>query len=367
MKKLSNNNVSIGMVLLKMRTLIALIVLTVVFTILLQTTRGINFLHPLNLITISKHVAITGILAIGMTFVIITGGIDLSVGSIVGLTGMIAGGLINEGLVLNIFGMTIYFQVWVIMIICLALGVFLGWLNGILITRLNVAPFIGTLGMMYIARGFANIRSGGATFPNLQGNPALKNTGFELLGAGRFLGLPISVWLMVVLLIMALYVAKKTPFGRHVYSIGGNQRAAELSGVQVKSVTTKVYMFSGFCAALVGLIIASQLVASHPATGEGYEMNAIAATVLGGTSLSGGIGTVGGTIIGAFVIGILNDGLVMLGVSEFWQNVIKGVVILAAVILDQTQQRMNAHSVENRAKKSFKQRRQEKKEGVEDV
>jgi ribose/xylose/arabinose/galactoside ABC-type transport system permease subunit len=353
-KGLEKNNFTIGMVLLKLRTVIALILLTVVFTILVSTTRGINFLHPLNLMTISKHVAITGIMAIGMTFVILTGGIDLSVGSIVGLSGMIAGGLINEGLVLNMFGITIYFNVLVIILICLVLGTLIGGVNGLLITRLNVAPFIGTLGMMYIARGLANIRSGGATFPNLQGEVKLGNTGFTILGAGRFLGMSFSVWLMIILLLLTVYVSKKTPLGRHIYAIGGNRRAAELSGIQVKKVTTAVYMFSGFTSALVGLIIASQLVAAHPATGESYEMNAIAAAVLGGTSLSGGIGSVGGTIIGAFVIGVLSDGLVMLGVSEFWQNVIKGLVILAAVILDQTQQTMNARSTELKEQRARK-------------
>lgn len=354
MKLLKQDSGSVGMLLLKMRTIIALVILTAVFTVMLRSTSGINFLHPLNLVTISKHVAITGIMAIGMTFVIVTGGIDLSVGSIVGLCGMIAGGLINEGLVLNMFGVTIYFQVWAIILICLVLGTLIGGLNGLLITRLNVAPFIGTLGMMYIARGFANIRSGGATFPNLQGSAELGNTGFTILGAGKIIGIPLSVWLMIFILILTFYVSRKTPLGRHIYAIGGNRRAAELSGVQVGSVTTLVYMFSGFCSALVGLIIASQLVAAHPATGESYEMNAIAAAVLGGTSLSGGIGTVGGTIVGAFVIGVLSDGLVMLGVSEFWQNVIKGLVILAAVIFDQMQQRMNARSTESRDKKKQK-------------
>nr|WP_319474012.1 ABC transporter permease [uncultured Sphaerochaeta sp.] len=351
---IKNNDFSIGMILLKLRTIIALVLLVIVFTVLLNSTRGINFLHPVNLMTIAKHVAITGIMAIGMTFVILTGGIDLSVGSIVGLCGMIAGGLINEGIVLNMFGGTLYLHVPLVILVCLVLGTAIGGVNGLLITRLNVAPFIGTLGMMYIARGFANIRSGGATFPNLQGKPELGNTGFPILGAGRFLGMPLSVWLMIVLMLITIYVAKKTPFGRHIYAIGGNQRAAELSGIQVKKVTTLVYMFSGFTSALVGLIIASQLVAAHPATGESYEMNAIAAAVLGGTSLSGGIGSIGGTIIGAFVIGVLSDGLVMLGVSEFWQNVIKGLVILAAVILDQTQQRINARSSENRDKKQRK-------------
>ena len=337
------NKARIGLILMNLRTIIALVIISLVFTFLLNM-KGINYLSPFNLITMTKHVALTSMMAIGMTFVIITGGIDLSVGSIVGFCGMIAGGLINEGLVLNPLGITLYFRVWAIIIICLILGTGIGALNGFLITRFNVAPFIGTLGVMYIARGFANIRSGGATFPNLQGSAELKNTGFEILGGGRFLAIPLSVWLMIALALVTVYTAKKMPLGRHIYAIGGNPRAATLSGIRVKTIKLIVYSFSGFCSSLVGLIIASQLLAAHPATGRSFELDAIAAAVLGGTSLSGGIGTVGGTIVGAFVIGFLADGLVMLGVSEFWQNVIKGVVIILAVIFDQAQQKMRARA-----------------------
>ncbi len=331
---------NVGYVLLKLRTVIALVVLVVAFTAMLST-KGINFLNPLNLVTVTKHVAITGIMGIGMTFVIITGGIDLSVGSVVGICGMVAGGLIRDGLSLDMFGVTIFYHVWAIIIICLAFGAMIGAVNGFLVTKLNVAPFIATLGTMYIARGFANIISGGATFPDLQGKAALGNTGFPLLGTGQFLFLPLTVWIMILILAFMTYVSRKTPLGRHVYAIGGNARASRLSGIKVEKVTTLVYMFSGFCAALVGLIVSSQLVASHPATGESYELNAIAAAVLGGTSMSGGIGTIGGTIIGSFVIGVLSDGLVMMGVSEFWQNVFKGLVIILAVVFDQANQRMN--------------------------
>lgn len=357
--KLNNQNLSIGMILMQARTFIALFILTIAFTIILSN-RGINFLSPINLVTITKHVAITAILGIGMTFVILTGGIDLSVGSIVGLCGMIAGGLIHQGLVLNSLGITIFYHVWVIILITLVLGILIGLVNGLIITRFGVAPFIGTLGMMYIARGLANIRSGGATFPNLQGKEELANTGFPFLGAGKILGLPVSIWILIVMLALAIYVSKKTPLGRHIYAIGGNARAARLSGVKVNRITLVVYAFSGFCAAVVGLIIASQLVAAHPATGETYELSAIAAVVLGGTSLSGGIGSVGGTIIGAFVMGILGDGLVMMGVSEFWQNVIKGVVIIAAVIFDQAQQKMKARSAIASVNQERKSAREEK-------
>jgi erythritol transport system permease protein len=203
-----------------------------------------------------------------------------------------------------------------------------------------VAPFIATLGMMYVARGTALLMSGGATFPNLVGKPEFGNQGFPVLGSGTILGIPLSIWLLLVVAAIAAYIATKTPFGRQIYAVGGNERAATLSGVNVIRVKLAVYMISGFCAAIAGLVVASQLVASHPASGETFEMNAIAAAVLGGTSLSGGRGTIGGTIVGAFVIGVLSDGLVMMGVSEFWQMVIKGVVIVGAVILDQMQRRI---------------------------
>jgi erythritol transport system permease protein len=354
MTKTSGGMRTVGYFLMKMRTVIALIILIIAFTAMLAG-KGINFLHPLNLVTVAKHVAITGIMGMGMTFVIITGGIDLSVGSAVGICGMVAGGLIRQGLSLDLFGVTIFYHVWAIILICLALGAIIGATNGFLVTKLGVAPFIATLGTMYIARGFANIISGGATFPDLQGKEALGNTGFPFLGAGKFLALPLSVWIMIAILAIMTYVSMKTPLGRHVYAIGGNQRAARLSGIRVEKVTTLVYIFSGLCSALVGLIVSSQLVASHPATGESYEMNAIAAAVLGGTSMSGGIGTIGGTIIGSFVIGVLSDGLVMMGVSEFWQNVFKGLVIILAVVFDQANQRMNVRmsvSEDKRARKA---------------
>jgi erythritol transport system permease protein len=323
-------------ILLRGRAFIALIVLVIVFALL-----NPNFLTPTNIVIMAKHSAINAILGIGMTFVILTGGIDLSVGSIVGLAAMVAGGLINEGLRLEVFGVIVYFQVWAIILITLvSVGLLAGLINGLVITRFNVAPFIATLGMLYVARGLALLRSNGNTFPNLVGRPELGNTGFPVLGAGEILGINYSIIIMIVYALIAAFVTNRTSFGRQVYAIGGNERAAELSGVRTKRVKTIVYMLSGFCAATVGLIIASQLVASHPATGTFFELNAIAAVVLGGTSLSGGRGSIGGTIIGAFVIGVLNDGLIGLGVSSFWQQVIKGAVIVIAVIIDQVQVRM---------------------------
>ena len=319
---------------LRLRAFIALAVMTLVLSLMSP-----EFLTTGNLSILIKHVAINAILAIGMTFVILSSGIDLSVGSVVGFCGMVAGLLLSRGLVLAPFGVVIYPRAWFAVVLALVAGMAIGGVNGWVVSRLRVPPFIATLGSMYVARGAALLMSEGATFPNLAGEATLGNTGFPWIGAASVAGLPAPVSVMAVLAGIAMFVAARTPFGRHVYAVGGNERAALLSGVRVAQVRLRVYVISGFCAALVGVIIAAQLGAAHPATGTTFELNAIAAVVLGGTSLMGGRGTVGGTLIGAFVIGVLADGLVLLGVSEFWQMVVKGLVIVFAVILDQFQKR----------------------------
>lgn len=334
--------------LIQLRAFIALILIFTFFALYTEP-----FLKSTNQVILAKQVAINAILGIGMTFVILTGGIDLSVGSVVGLTGMIAGGLIDEGLILGHFNFelfnieinrVIYFNVWIVGLIAILVGMLVGLINGILITRFNVAPFIATLGTLYMARGFALLRNQGATFPNLVGKPELHNTGFEKLGGSGIellsLDIPYSIFIMIGLAALAMFITLKTPFGRQVFAIGGNERAAQLSGVRVKTVVLMTYVISGFCAAVVGLIVTSQLVASHPATGETWELNAIAAVVLGGTSLAGGRGTILGTIVGAFVIGVLRNGMILEGLSSFWQMVITGFVIILAVIIDQVQQRL---------------------------
>ena len=265
------------LLLLKLRTFIALIAVVVFFSLMAP-----NFVTVANAVIVSKHVAINAFLAIGMTFVILTGGIDLSVGAIVGLVGMVAGALVLYGIPLEMFGVVIYPNVWEVIGIALLVGTFVGLINGLLITRMQVAPFIATLGMLYVARGTALLMSGGSTFPNLIGKPEFGNQGFPALGSGTILGIPLSIWLLLVVACIAAYVATKTPFGRQIYAVGGNERAATLSGVSVNRVKLAVYMISGFCAAIAGLVVASQLVASHPASGETFEMNAIAAAVLGG-------------------------------------------------------------------------------------
>ncbi|WP_221583484.1 ABC transporter permease [Microbacterium sp. G2-8] len=329
-----DRRVDIGNLLLEGRAFIALAVLIVIFALLSD-----SFLTVGNLITMTKHVAYNAILALGMLFVVLKGGIDLSIGSIVGLSGVIAGTML-QGWQLTLLDIVVYPQVWFVVVISLAVGTFFGYLNGLLVTRFNVAPFIATLGMMYVARGAAMLISNGTTYPRLGGSEENGNQGFLLIGGGQLLGVPVSIWLMVVFAVVAVIVLRKTPFGRWVYATGGNERAAELSGVPTRKVKLRVYMISGFCAATTGLIISSELTSAAPQTGETFELNAIAAVVIGGAALSGGRGNVRGALIGAFVIGFLSDGLVLVGVSTFWQITIKGAVIILAVMLDQAQQRI---------------------------
>ena len=322
-KKKDNSNLM--MTLLKGRTLFVLIILFIFFSIKADSFCTVN-----SLLLVCKHVAQYGILGIGMTYVIITGGIDLSVGSVVGLVGMIAGGLIQEGLTLKFAGVTLYFSVPAITVICIIIGI-----------------IIGTLGTMYIGRGLANIRSGGNTFSSIKGQEALGNVGImqfdsRVFAVGGFPGIPIAAILFLILAVIAAFVLKKTPFGWHILAIGGNEKAARLSGIKVEKNIILVYAISGACSALIGLVTMAQIAASHPNTGDTWEMNAIAAVVLGGTSMAGGVGTIGGTVIGAFVIGIINDGMTMCGVSEFWQKVIKGLVIILAVLIDQFQRNLQA-------------------------
>lgn len=315
------------------RAFFVLIALVILFSALAP-----SFFTSNNLAILSKHVAISAILAIGMTFVVLTGGIDLSVGSVAGLGGMIAGYMLTQGLFFHgaIHYPPVIFVIPITLMFCLVIGVLNGWL----VAKAGVAPFIATLGTLYVARGAALLISNGKTFPNLAGQAARGNTGFTRLGQDAFIGLPLPVWIMLAVFVIAWIIAVKTPLGRHIYAVGGNERAALLAGIRVPRVKIFTYAVSSLCAALVGLVIASQLEAAHPATGESFELNAIAAVVLGGTSLMGGRGSVLGSLIGAFVIGVLSDGLVMLGVSEFWQMVIKGTVIVLAVAVDQLQVRL---------------------------
>jgi erythritol transport system permease protein len=324
-----------ALLLLRGRTLVVLVILIVIFSAISS-----EYLTQSNLILMTKHVAINAILAIGVTFVILTGGIDLSVGSIAGLASMIVGGLLFKGL--HVGGGAIFFSVAVVIVIGIVVGALVGTVNGLLVTRFKVAPFIATLGMLYVARGAAQLLSNGGTFPDLAGSSAHGNQGFHFIGVDSLLGIPVAVWIMIVVAAAGIVVTTRTPFGRRVFAVGGNERAAVLAGIRVNRVKIAVYVISGCCAALAGLLLTSELGAAYPDTATTYELNAIAAAVLGGTALSGGRGTILGTVMGAFVIGFLSDGLVLVGVSTFWQSVVKGAVIIVAVITEQAQQRLQA-------------------------
>jgi erythritol transport system permease protein len=317
--------------LLEGRAFFALIAIIAVFSFLSPYYFSVD-----NFLIMSSHVAIFGLLAIGMLLVILNGGIDLSVGSTLGLAGVVAGFLM-QGVTLQEFGIILYFPVWAVVLITCALGAFVGAVNGVLIAYLRVPAFVATLGVLYCARGVALLMTNGLTYNNLGGRPELGNTGFDWLGFNKLFGVPIGVLVLAVLAIICAIVLNRTAFGRWLYASGGNERAAELSGVPVKRVKVSVYVISGICAAIAGLVLSSQLTSAGPTAGTTYELTAIAAVVIGGAALTGGRGTIQGTLLGAFVIGFLSDGLVIIGVSSYWQTVFTGAVIVLAVLLNSIQ------------------------------
>jgi erythritol transport system permease protein len=321
-------------ILVEARALLALVVIIPIFAWLSP-----RFLDTANLVIMTRHVAFNAILALGMLLVILNGGIDLSVGSTVGLSGMVAGYLL-QGWTLPGTHIVAHPAVWVVIVASCLVGMLVGLINGILVSKLNVAPFIATLGMLYAVRGFAELIGNGQTFTALFGSGSLGNTGFVSVLHDNILGVPFPIWAMIVMAVLGSIYLTRTPFGRWLYASGSNERAAELSGVPVRRVKVTIYVLSGLCAAIVGLLLTADLSAAVPDAGTGYELTAIAAVVIGGAALSGGRGTARGTMIGAFVIGFLVDGLVLVGVSVFWQQVIKGAVIIFAVALDQAQQRL---------------------------
>ena len=298
----------------ELTTVIALIILMAVITII-----NSNFLTANNLLNLLLQVTSNALIAFGMTFVILTGGIDLSVGSILALSSALTAGLLGSGM-----------PVTLAILISLILGCSLGMMNGLLISYGKLAPFIVTLATMTIFRG--------ATLVYTNGNPITKGLSdtflFQFLGQGYIVGIPFPVIIMFIVFIVLYVLLHKTAFGKSVYAIGGNEKAAYISGVKLNKVKIIIYSISGIMASISGLIITSRLSSAQPTAGASYEMDAIAAVVLGGTSLSGGKGRILGTLIGALIIGVLNNGLNIIGVSAFWQQVVKGVVILIAVLID---------------------------------
>jgi erythritol transport system permease protein len=314
----------------RMRSLLALAVLLIVFSQLSPV-----YLSWTNLVTMTQHVSVTAVLATGMTFVILTAGIDLSVGSVAALTGVVAGYMIANGS--QVGGSTLHPSALLATLAAVVAGALIGSINGLLVAVLRIPAFIGTLGMLYVARGVALLITGGSSFIGLNGDPSLGNAGFDYVGTARWFGLPIQIFVMVGIGIAGTFIASRTIFGRQVYAVGGNERAAVSAGIRVKAIKVGVYAISGACAGVAGVLLASQLSAADPTAATNYELGAIAAVVLGGTSLFGGQGSVAGSIAGAFVIGFLNDGLVLADVSEFWQMVATGLVIVIAVGIDEFQ------------------------------
>ena len=327
------DGIELGRLLLEGRAFFALIAIILVFSLLSPYYFSLG-----NFLTMASHVAIFGILAIGMLLVILNGGIDLSVGSTLGLCGVVAGFLM-QGVTVAALGVVLYPPVWVVVILTCALGGCVGLVNGVLVARFKVPAFVATLGVMYVARGVALLITNGLTYNALGGRPELGNTGFNWLGFNHLLGVPIGVVVLAVVALAGNVALGRTAFGRWLYASGGNERAAELSGVPVKRVQVSVYVLSGICAAAAGLILSSQLTSAGPTAGVSYELTAIAAVVIGGAALTGGRGNVRGTLLGAFVIGFLSDGLVIIGISSYWQTVFTGAVIVLAVLLNAVQYR----------------------------
>ncbi len=276
-----------------------------------------RFLQVDNLLNIALQTSMIAIVAIGMTFTILTAGIDLSVGSVMALAGALAAGLAaRQGLATP-----------VAILLALAAGGGIGAINGLLIVRGGVPPFVATLAMLAVARG--------ATLVYTQGRPiAGLDESFIWLGNGKVLGLPVPVLIMLILAGVAYFILRHTRFGLHVYATGGNPETTRLAGVSTDRVTLMVYVISGLCAALAGILLTARLWSAQPNAATGWELDAIAAPVLGGTSLFGGVGGVGGTVVGAFIIGVLSNGLNLLGISSYYQQVIKGIVFILAVMLD---------------------------------
>ncbi|KRK74244.1 ABC transporter permease subunit [Lacticaseibacillus nasuensis] len=299
----------------KLGPLLALIVLIILVTVLSP-----GFMAPANLLNLLRQVSINAVIAFGMTFVILTGGIDLSVGSILALSGAVTASMIANGV-----------SPAIALLGGMLLGAVFGLLNGILIAYGKAAPFIATLATMTIFRGATYVFTNGNPITGAKINDSFL---FQFMGRGYLFGIPFPIIIMAVVYVILFVLLHKTAFGRKTYALGGNETAAYIAGVKTKLVTMIIYTISGLMASIAGIILTSRLSSAQPDAGTSYEMDAIAAVVLGGTSLAGGKGRIFGTLIGALIIGTLNNGMNLLGISSFYQQIVKGVVILIAVLLD---------------------------------
>lgn len=295
----------------KYKSLIGLVLLCLVITIVTP-----SFLTVSNITNILTQVSVNAIIAVGMTFVILTGGIDLSVGSTLAISGALGASIVKStgNIALAVMAAGI-------------VGITIGLINGLLISRGKLQAFIATLATMTIFRG--------ATLVFTEGTPISKlPEAFVNIGNGKIFFMPIPVVITIVVALAGIYVLSQTRFGRYLYALGGNEDSARLSGINTNKIKTLAYVISGFAAGIAGVIITSRIGSASPNAGTGFELDAIAAVVIGGTSLAGGEGKISGTLIGALIIGVLNNGLNLMNVSPFYQSIVKGLVILMAVLLD---------------------------------
>jgi len=269
-----------------------------------------------NLINVLRQISINGILAVGVTFVILTGGIDLSVGSMIAASGVVAGSLLLDG-----------HSPVVAILAAMAIAVLFGTLNGVMIAFLGLPPFIATLATQVGARGFSLVYSNGRPY-------AITNEPFMEVGKGSSLGVPNPIWILLFVCVLAFCILKFTIYGRHVYAFGGNRNATKLAGVRTRLVECSVYMLSGFLASIAAIILAARISSGQPTAGSGFELDAIAAVAIGGTSMAGGVGSIAGTVMGFCIIGIMNNSLTLLNVSSFYQQIVQGLIIVIAVLID---------------------------------
>lgn len=310
----SHSGLSIGKVIAGRGGVLLVLVLLVVGMSILSP----YFLTSANITNILRQSSINGMLALGMTFVILTKGIDLSVGSTLALAGVVAGSLATAA---------DPYPIAIVVMAGLGVGAIAGLVNGTLVSYLSVPPFVVTLGMLSAARGVALIYTDGVVISNL-------SQGFRQLGTAFVMGVPVPVIFFALVFAICFIVLRYTPYGRHIYAVGGNERAARNSGIRYKRVKLSVYVICGTLAGLAGIVLTARTTSALPQAGAGYELDAIAAVVIGGASLSGGKGSIVGTLIGVLIIGTLNNGLDLLGVSSYYQQVVKGALIVAAVLLD---------------------------------
>lgn len=308
-------NSKLKTLLIRQRSLLALLVLVIIVAVL-----NPKFITPDNLFNIFRQTSVNAVIAVGMTLVILTAGIDLSVGSVLALTGAFAASMIAANV-----------SVWLTVPAILIIGALLGSFSGILVAKGGIQPFIATLVTMTLLRGVTMVYTDGR--PISSGFSDNADT-FAAIGTGDLAGVPVPVWIMAVVFLLAWYLLKHTPMGRYIYAVGGNLEATLLSGINTGKVLVFVYAMSGLFAALAGLIVTARLSSAQPTAGMSYELDAIAAVVVGGTSLMGGKGKITGTLIGALIIGFLNNALNLLDVSAYYQTIAKSIVILVAVLAD---------------------------------